>query len=215
MVADGTTRYPRRPAGLVPELARLPRVRPRPGRAVAERYGQHPAVALWHVSNELGCHNALCYCDVSAARSASWLQKRYGTIDALNGAWGTAFWSQRYGDWGEIGTPRLTLSTRNPSQVLDFHRFSSDELLDYYRAEARASSAATARRRSPPTSWSPRTSATWTTGRGRPTSTSSPTTTTSTTGSATRVPNCPSPPTSPAASPAASRGCSWSTPPDR
>ncbi len=103
--------------------------------AVAERYGEHPAVALWHVSNELGCHNAHCYCDVSAASFRRWLQRRYGSIAALNRAWGTSFWSQRYTDWDEIGTPRLTLSTRNPGQVLDFSRFSSDELLDYYRSE--------------------------------------------------------------------------------
>jgi len=102
---------------------------------IAERYGQHPAVALWHVSNELGCHNALCYCDDTARAFRIWLQKRYGTIDALNAAWGTSFWSQRYGQWSEIHTPRITLSSRNPGQMLDFHRFSSDELLGYYQAE--------------------------------------------------------------------------------
>ena len=102
---------------------------------VAERYGHHPAVALWHVSNELGCHNALCYDEDTAAAFRGWLRARYGTIEALNAAWGTSFWSQQYGQWAEIGTPMLTLSTRNPSQVIDFHRFSSDELLDYYRRE--------------------------------------------------------------------------------
>ena len=93
-------------------------------------------MALWHVSNELGCHNALCHCDESTARSAAGCATRYGTIDELNRAWGTSFWSQRYTDWNEILPPRLTVSTRNPGQVLDFHRFSSDELLGYYRAEA-------------------------------------------------------------------------------
>ena len=102
---------------------------------VAERYGRHPAVALWHVSNELGCHNALCYCDTSAAAFRRWLEHRYGTIGALNAAWGTSFWSQAYSDWAEVLTPRRTLSSRNPGQVLDFHRFSSDELLEYYRGE--------------------------------------------------------------------------------
>ncbi|MEC5148545.1 beta-galactosidase [Cryobacterium sp. GrIS_2_6] len=102
---------------------------------VAERYGRHPAIALWHVSNELGCHNALCYDEDSTLAFRRWLQARYGTIAALNAAWGTSFWSQHYGEWSEILTPRLTLSSRNPGQVLDFHRFSSDELLDYYRSE--------------------------------------------------------------------------------
>lgn len=105
-------------------------------RAVAERYGDHPAVALWHVSNELGCHNALCYCEHSAAAFRVWLRRRYETIEALNAAWGTSFWSQTYREWDEIEPPRSTVSTRNPGQVLDFRRFSSDALLDHYRSEA-------------------------------------------------------------------------------
>lgn len=103
---------------------------------VAQRYGSHPALALWHVSNELGCHNAHCYCDVSASAFRRWLEARYGSVDALNSAWGTAFWSQRYTDWDDILPPRTTRSAGNPAQALDFRRFSSDALLDYYRAEA-------------------------------------------------------------------------------
>ena len=103
---------------------------------VARRYGDHPALRLWHVSNELGCHNALCYCDVSAAAFRVWLRARYGNIDALNTAWGTSFWSQSYTDWADILPPRQTLSAGNPSQGIDFARFSSDELLSYYLAEA-------------------------------------------------------------------------------
>jgi len=104
--------------------------------AVAERYASHPGLRLWHVSNELGCHNALCYCDVSAGSFRGWLERRYGTIEALNEAWGTAFWSQRYSEWAEILPPRATLSAANPTQAQDFSRFSSDELLSYYLAEA-------------------------------------------------------------------------------
>lgn len=133
---DGTRRYPGGrqawcPSSPVFRTAALALVA-----EVARRYGQHPAVELWHVSNELGCHNALCYCDVSAAAFRRWLQERYVTIDAVNAAWGTAFWSQTYREWDEILPPLATLSTRNPGQLIDFHRFSSDELLDYYRAEA-------------------------------------------------------------------------------
>jgi beta-galactosidase len=104
--------------------------------AIAARYGSHPALALWHVSNELGCHNAHCHCAISARAFRRWLAGRYGSIDRLNEAWGTSFWSQRYYDWDEIGTPRATVSSRNPAQVLDYRRFSSDQLLDHYRAEA-------------------------------------------------------------------------------
>ncbi|WP_431785454.1 beta-galactosidase [Microbacterium maritypicum] len=103
---------------------------------VVERYGDHPAVSLWHVSNELGCHNALCYCDVSAEAFRVWLRERYDDIDALNRAWGTTFWSQRYSDFADVRPPAQALSLRNPGQMLDFQRFSSDEQLALYRAEA-------------------------------------------------------------------------------
>jgi len=102
---------------------------------MATRYGDHPAVVLWHVSNELGCHNAHCYCDVSAEAFRRWLADRYGDVASLNDAWGTAFWSQRYADWEEVLPPRLAPTFPNPTQQLDFRRFSSDELLSYYVAE--------------------------------------------------------------------------------
>ncbi|MFJ4999045.1 beta-galactosidase [Microbacterium sp. NPDC088619] len=103
---------------------------------VVERYGDHPAVSLWHVSNELGCHNALCYCDTSAEAFRGWLRERYADIEALNRAWGTTFWSQRYSDFDDVRVPAQALSLRNPGQILDFQRFSSDEQLSLYRAEA-------------------------------------------------------------------------------
>jgi len=102
---------------------------------MARRYGSHPAVRLWHVSNELGCHNGRCWCDVSAAAFRRWLAGRYGDIEKLNEAWGTAFWSQHYTTFDEVLPPRITPAVPNPTQQLDFARFSSDALLDYYRAE--------------------------------------------------------------------------------
>jgi beta-galactosidase len=102
---------------------------------LASRYADHPALALWHVNNEYGCHTLRCYCDVSAAAFRDWLRERYGDLDGLNRAWGTAFWSQRYGDWSQVLPPRATPTANNPTQELDFHRFSSDALLALYRAE--------------------------------------------------------------------------------
>lgn len=133
---DGTTRWPGGRQAWCPSSPVFREHALRLVHAVVDRYARHPAIALWHVSNELGCHNAHCYCDISAAAFRDWLRARYSTIDALNDAWGTAFWSQRYGTWEEILPPRATLSAANPTQRLDFCRFSSDELLDYYRAEA-------------------------------------------------------------------------------
>jgi beta-galactosidase len=103
--------------------------------AMAERYRDHPALAMWHVNNEYGCHVDRCFCDVSAAAFRSWLRRRYGDLDTLNAAWGTAFWSQRYYDWEEIWPPRLAPTFANPTQQLDYRRFSSDELLACFEAE--------------------------------------------------------------------------------
>ncbi|GIF63218.1 beta-galactosidase [Asanoa ishikariensis] len=100
--------------------------------ALGARYGGHPALALWRVHNEYG---TTCYCDLTAAAFRAWLQRRYGSLDALNDAWTTAFWSQRYGDWELVLPPRRTQYLANPTQVLDFRRFTSDELLDAYREQ--------------------------------------------------------------------------------
>ncbi|MFD3574946.1 beta-galactosidase [Streptomyces sp. NPDC058644] len=103
---------------------------------LATRYGKHPALALWHIGNEYGCHiSRHCHCEVSTAAFRRWLRQRYGTVAALNDAWSTDFWSQRYGTFEEIHTPRKAPSFRNPSQQLDYWRFSSDELLACYLAE--------------------------------------------------------------------------------
>jgi len=94
---------------------------------MASRYGHNPAVVGWQIDNELGCHDtARCYCEHSLAAFRAWLRQRYGSLEALNQAWGTVFWSQTYSDWNQIEFPNLTPSEPNPSQVLDFDRFSSD-----------------------------------------------------------------------------------------
>jgi beta-galactosidase len=92
------------------------------------------------VNNEYGCHNWHCFCPGSAAAFRRWLEARYGDLAALNDAWGTAFWSQRYTDWGQIEPPRAVSyrSHANPGQQLDWWRFSSVELLECFRAEASA-----------------------------------------------------------------------------
>ncbi|GAA4265599.1 beta-galactosidase [Frondihabitans peucedani] len=106
-------------------------------RAIVDRYADHPALELWHVNNEYGCHVSHCYCDASADAFRVFLRDRYGDIDRLNEAWGTAFWSQRYDSFDEILPPRSAPTFKNPTQLLDFDRFSSRELLECYRAEVR------------------------------------------------------------------------------
>lgn len=103
--------------------------------AIAERYKDHPALAMWHVNNEYSCHVHACYCDTCAKAFRKWLQRRYTSLQELNSHWGTTFWSQRYHDWEEIIPPRKTPTLRNPSHVLDYQRFMSDSILDCYLHE--------------------------------------------------------------------------------
>lgn len=100
--------------------------------ALAEHYGDHPALALWHVHNE---YATLCWCDHTAVAFRSWLRDRHSSLEALNEAWGTAFWSQHYQTWEQILPPRATQWHKNPGQALDFRRFWSDEILAAYREQ--------------------------------------------------------------------------------
>ncbi|MFG3338533.1 beta-galactosidase [Glycomyces sp. NPDC048151] len=103
---------------------------------IAERYADHPAVGLWHIHNEYGCHNARSYTKAATAKFRVWLRERYGDLDGLNAAWGTAFWSQAYSSWDQVYAPLPTPTIPNPGQVLDWKRFSSWQLVQNYKAEA-------------------------------------------------------------------------------
>ena len=102
---------------------------------LATRYHDHPALAMWHVSNEYACHNVPCYCDSCAGAFRVWLRERYGDLERLNDAWGTAFWSQRYTAWEQLLPPRRTPTFANPTHQLDYARFQSDALLRFFLAE--------------------------------------------------------------------------------
>ena len=104
-------------------------------RVMANRYGSHPAVRLWHVSNEYGDHVSRCWCPTSAAHFRRWLQEKYDTLDGLNEAWGTSCWGQTYISWEHIEPPRTSMGPVNPTQQLDFERFSSNALLELFRIE--------------------------------------------------------------------------------
>lgn len=106
-------------------------------RAMAEHYKGNPYVVAWHVSNEYGCHNRFDYSEDAEHAFQQWCEERYGTIDAVNDAWGTAFWAQRMNDFSEIVPPRFIGDGNfmNPGKLLDFKRFSSDVLKAFYIAE--------------------------------------------------------------------------------
>ncbi|GAA5029283.1 beta-galactosidase [Microbacterium fluvii] len=102
---------------------------------LAQRYGDHPAVVLWHVHNEFGVPVGEDYSAHSVREWRLWLQQRYGSLDALNAAWGTAFWGQHYGEWDHVGAPAAAPSVVNPAQRLDFARFTDHQLRQCFIAE--------------------------------------------------------------------------------
>jgi beta-galactosidase len=134
--ADLVAQHPGGRLGWCPSSPVFRRYAVRMAEQLAKRYGRHPAVRLWHISNELGGGNARCYCDVSAAAFQGWLRRRYPSIDDLNAAWGTAFWGHGFTDFDEVSPPRGSRHSANPALFLDYQRFSSDELLQHYLAEA-------------------------------------------------------------------------------
>lgn len=103
--------------------------------ALARRYGSHPAVVLWHVHNEYGVPVGEDYSDHAVRAWRLWLADRYGSLDALNAAWGTAFWGQHYTQWDHVGAPAAAPSVINPAQRLDFARFTDDQLRACFIAE--------------------------------------------------------------------------------
>jgi beta-galactosidase len=93
---------------------------------LAQHYRNHPAVIGWQIDNELNCHLDVSFAQSDHAAFRVWCQQRYETLDALNRAWGTAFWSQAYTGWDQVWLPRPTVTYQNPSLLLDFFRFTSD-----------------------------------------------------------------------------------------
>ena len=104
--------------------------------------GDHPHVVGWQTDNEFGCHGTVrCHCRYCKIGFEDWLRQRFGDdIEALNAAWGTAFWSQQYNGFDEIYPPRDTADRTandgaNPSLVLDFYRYSSDVQVSFQREQ--------------------------------------------------------------------------------
>lgn len=104
---------------------------------VARRWGRHPAVHAWQLDNEYGCHDTvLSWSPDAAAGFRDWLASRYGTVAALNDAWGNAFWAMDYGDFAEVDPPHLAVTEASPSHRLDWRRYASEQVAVYNRIQA-------------------------------------------------------------------------------
>lgn len=108
---------------------------------LAERYSQHPAVLGWHISNEYGGE---CHCNLCQERFRDWLKARYTTLDALNHAWWSTFWSHTYTDWSQIESPSPQGEVSIHGLNLDWRRFNTAQVTDFCRHEVAPLKAANA-----------------------------------------------------------------------
>lgn len=102
---------------------------------LVKRLGAHPAVKMWHISNELGGE---CHCELCQKAFRGWLKKKYQTIEALNKSWWTTFWSHTYDSFDQIESPSPLGEMSVTGLKLDWRRFISDQTIDYMEDEIRA-----------------------------------------------------------------------------
>ncbi|WP_457798844.1 beta-galactosidase [Methylocystis sp. S23] len=103
---------------------------------LAQEFGAHPAIAAWQTDNEYGCHDTVeSYSNAALLAFRKWCEKKYASIGALNAAWGNVFWSMELASFDEIELPNLTVAEANPAHLLDFRRFSSDQVVAFNKRQ--------------------------------------------------------------------------------
>lgn len=102
---------------------------------LAEQYGNNSNVIGWQIDNEFNCHMDVSFAESDQLAFREWCKERYGTLDALNAAWGAAFWAQTYTDWDQVFLPQPTPTYHSPGHLLDFYRFTSDSVLRFARQQ--------------------------------------------------------------------------------
>lgn len=102
---------------------------------LVKRLGNHPAVKMWHISNEL---SGECHCPLCQNAFRSWLRQKYGTIDKLNDSWCTTFWSHTYDSFEQVDSPSPLGENSIMALKLDWKRFVSDQTIDFMENEISA-----------------------------------------------------------------------------
>ena len=102
---------------------------------LSERFGKHPAVILWHISNEYGGE---CHCPLCQEKFREWLKEKYGTIENLNSRWCTTFWSHTYNSFDQIESPSPKGENALHALTLDWKRFVTDRTVDFMKHEISA-----------------------------------------------------------------------------
>jgi len=99
---------------------------------LAERYKEHPALAVWHISNE---YSGECHCPLCQENFRNYLKKRFGDLDALNEAWWSSFWSHTYTDWSQVESPSPLGEINIHGLNLEWKRFCTEQIVDFYLNE--------------------------------------------------------------------------------
>ena len=102
---------------------------------LAARFKDHPGVILWHISNEFGGE---CHCPLCQDAFRSWIRNKYGSVDKLNHAWWTAFWSHTYTSFDQVESPSPLGDANLIGLNLDWNRFVTDQTADFLKEEVRA-----------------------------------------------------------------------------
>jgi len=105
-------------------------------RILAEAFGRDERVIGWQIDNEVYLwENWGCYCEVCVQTFHDTLAREFGSIQALNAAWGTNLWSQTYQDFAQIPAPRPDFY-HHPSLLTAWILFQNQSIVAYVEHQA-------------------------------------------------------------------------------
>ena len=108
-------------------------------RQMGERYGKNPHIVAWQIDNEYGCHDTtISYSNAARTAFRDWLGQKYQSPSELNRAWGNIFWSMEVSEISQIELPNLTVTEPNPAHLMDFRRFTSNQVVRWNKTMVEA-----------------------------------------------------------------------------